>query len=88
MTDKIVLNDGTELDGSAINDENILWIDVAGTDFDGLFYNLSDPEKTMKISVHEYGVINRYDGFTDLFYLRKGPGKVSAGLEKVVFKNV
>lgn len=84
MKDKIVLNDGTELDGSAVMDDNILWIDAEGITFGDLYSALSDPEKTKKISVHEYGVVNKRKGFTHLFYLREGAGKVSAGLEKEV----
>ena len=84
MTDKIVLNDGTELTGSAIMDENVLWIDAGNITFDALYKELSNPKKTQKISVYEYGVVNKREGFTHLFYLREGPGMVSAGLEKVV----
>ena len=84
MPGNILLNDGTELEGSVMQDESTLWIDAEGT-FRSVCKSLMDPVKTGKITVREYGVINEYKGFTHLFYLRETDGeKISAGLVKGV----
>lgn len=85
MAGKITLNDGTELQGSAVMDGDILWVDLNGSRFAGACELLLDRAKTERISVDQYNVVNVYTGFTHLFYLREEAGnKVSAGLEKAV----
>ena len=82
MADKIILNDGTELTGSAIKDNDILWLYVENDTFVGVFNNLSNQDKTSIIKVHEYGVTNKHIGYTHLFSLREEPGNIFAGLER------
>lgn len=82
MADKITLNDGTELTGSVIQDENILWLYIAGETFVSVFNCLSNQDKTRIIKVHEYNVTNKYTGYTHLFSLREEPGNICAGLER------
>ena len=85
MPGNILLNDGTELEGSVMMDGNTLWMDVDGISFRRACRDLMEPAKTEKITVQEYGVRNVYTGFTHLFYLRETAGvMVSAGLVKGV----
>lgn len=79
------LNDGTMLDGSyAIKSGGVLWVYVyAEIGFVELFQLLNDPEKTGTITARQGGVTNEYQGFMELFCIRKEDGGfISAGLRK------
>lgn len=81
MMGKIRLNDGTEYDGSAIMDEDILWLDISGVSLQDCYMDLMDTEKTSHIIVNQYSVDYEYDGYSHVFYLRETDGtKVSIGL--------
>ena len=83
MEQKLILNDDSEiLDSYAVQANGKLWVYVyADISFACLFSMLSDPEKTSRIVCEQFGVRNTYDGFTDLFCIRKEDGGwISAGL--------
>lgn len=81
---KIKLNDGTEYNGSAIKDEDILWVDLSGVSLQECYMDLMDVEKTSHIVVDQYNVKNTYEGYSHVFYLRETDGtKVSVGLLQV-----
>ena len=82
-TKKLILNDGTELDNSYVIQVGArLWVYIYGSiTFQRVFELLNDPTKTTSIICDQYGKRNTYDGFTDLFCMRKEDGGwISAGL--------
>ena len=83
MEQKLILNDGTELDNSYVLLSGlILWVYIYGdVSFQRAFELLNDPTKTESILCDRYGTRNTYDCFTDLFCIRKEDGGfISAGL--------
>lgn len=91
MNQILILNDGTRLfDSHVIQDGTVLWVYLnKSLTLAEAFGVLNDPERTVRIVANEYGQENEYEGFTDLFYIRKEDnGQVSAGLKKAVIGNV
>lgn len=83
MTGTIKLIDGTEFSGSVVNDDNILWLDIVDQTLPVVCESVLDPENIKTVVVHEYGVINTYEGFTHTFSLREiGGNTVNVGIEK------
>lgn len=78
---KIKLNDGTEYDGSAVDDENILWLDLSGVSLQNCYMDLMDTEKMSHITAYQYGIEYEYNGYSHAFSLRETNGtKVNVGL--------
>jgi len=82
---RVRLNDGTELNGTAMRDGDILWLDLKEISFGEASGYLLDPQLTEKITVliDDDSVV--YEGYTHLFYMQETNGvKISAGLDKAV----
>lgn len=78
---KIKLNDGTEYDGTAVDDENILWLDLSGVSLQDCYMDLMDTEKMSHITAYQYGIEYEYNGYSHVFSLRETNGtKVNVGL--------
>lgn len=87
MAQMLILNDGTILDPAhAILAGNVLYIYLDGTvTLEAAFALLIDPDKTARITSQEFGVVTEYEGYTDLFCIRREDnGQVNAGLKKAV----
>ena len=88
MEQILILNNGTRIfPARATLAGGILWIYIDNTEITlaEAFELLADPGKTNRIVTNEFGVINEYEGFTDLFCIRKEDnGQVNAGLKKAV----
>ncbi len=85
MDTKLTLSDGTELQGSyVIQVGPVLWVYCyAQITFAALFELLNDPEKTAEITMTQGEHQVAYEGFTELFCIRKEvAGFISAGLRK------
>ena len=84
---KLILNDGTELQPAyVILAGGVLWVYLdGGLTLAEAFELLIDPEKTVKITANAFGEVTEYNGFTELFCIRKEDnGQVNAGLRKAV----
>ena len=81
--EKLILNDGTELENShVLLSGTTLWFYLNGVTFNEAYELMSDPEKTGKIIAEYYGSVAEYDSYTDLFCLRReDDGMVSGGLK-------
>ena len=87
MDQKLILNDGTILaPAHAFSDGQTLWIYLdGGISLGDAFGLLNDPDKTLTITSDQYGSIERYGNFTDLFCIRRETnGQINAGLKKGV----
>lgn len=87
MEQKLILNDGTEFTPAhAIPVGGTLWVYIdSGITLGEAVELLNDPEKTAKITADEYGTVDLYEGYTDLFCVRREDnGQVNAGLKKAV----
>ena len=85
MDGKLTLNDGTELEYSTVTQAgNILWVYCyAQITFAALFALLINPDNTARILMTHGDHQLAFDGFTDLFCIRKeDAGFISAGLRK------
>lgn len=85
MNQKLILSDGTELANSyAVQAGGNLWVYVyAQISFAALFGLLNDPEKTGAITLSQGGTETEFDGYDELFCIRKEDGGfISAGLRK------
>ena len=85
MDQKLTLNDGTELENSyAIEAGGVLWVYCyAAITFGDLFALLNDPEKTDAITMTRAGTETEFDGYRELFCIRKEDvGFISAGIRK------
>ena len=85
MNQKLILSDGTELENSyAVNVGGNLWVYVyAQISFTALFSLLNDPEKTGVITLSQGGAETEFNGYDELFCIRKEDGGfISAGLRK------
>ena len=87
MAQMLILNDGTILDPAhAILASGVLWVYLDGNlTLEDAFVLLIDPDKTAKITSQEFGIVTEYEGYTDLFCIRREDnGQVNAGLKRVV----
>jgi hypothetical protein len=87
MSQKLILNDGTILDPAhAIEAGGVLWVYLdCEITLAEAFELLNDPGKTSKIVTDEFGVVNTYTGYSDMFCIRReDDGQVNAGLKKAV----
>lgn len=85
MNQKLILSDGTELANSyAVQAGGNLWVYVyAQISFAALFGLLNDPAKTDAITLSQGGTETEFDGYDELFCIRKEDGGfISAGLRK------
>ena len=84
MEEKLTLNDGTELNGHALQSGADLFLYVHGMTLAELYPILSDAEKTVKIDEDRYGDQTTYTGYNYLYCIREErTGMVSAGLRMV-----
>ena len=81
ITEKLILNDGTELAGYLLPDRDAITLYIMGGTIAGAYPLLSDPALTAKIVYDNNGRTSEYDGFTYLFSLREEQdGTLTAGL--------
>ena len=79
----LTLNDGTVLAGHAVLDGDTLWFYLDSIAFGDAYTLMSDQSKTIRIKADQYGMGIIYNGYTDLFCLRKEKnGQVTGGLNK------
>lgn len=84
---ELILNDGTVLSQAyAILSSGIMWVYMdGGLTLAEAFELLIDPDKTVKIKSDAFGEEKEYEGYTELFCIRKEDnGQVNAGLRKAV----
>ena len=84
MEEKLKLNDGTVLDGSAVTAGNELFLYLYGYTLEQTFYQLHEKRKTKKIiCIQNNGTEITCTGYTALAALRnEGGGTVTAVLRK------
>lgn len=83
MEEKLTLNDGTELQGHAIETETRLFVYVWEKTLTEVFELLNDPEKTKKIVAVRYGETQTFRGYKRLMSISdEGSGMISASLKK------
>ena len=83
MEEKLTLNDGTELQGHAIETETRLFVYVWGKTLTEVFELLNDPEKTKRIIAERYGEMQTFRGYKRLMSISdEGSGMISASLKK------
>lgn len=83
MQEKLILNDGTELAGHAIEDGDVLWVYLDNMTMVTGGPLLMDPEKTKIIKADRYGEKATYIGFDHLYCIsEENNGQLSAGLKK------
>jgi len=83
MPEKLILNDGTEFAGHAIEVNGILWVYADAMSLGEGYELLGDPAKTRIITADEYGAVTAYTAYTHLFSLQEeSGGRLSAGLRK------
>lgn len=80
----LTLNDGTVLQNShVLRDRNILWFYLQEITFAGAFELMANAEKTARIEQDAYGSVTAFEGYTDLFCLRReDDGMITGGLYK------
>lgn len=78
----ITLNDGTELqDSHALSSGGTLYFYLKHVTFAEAYEMLSDPDKTAHIVCSIHGDETAYDGYTDLYSLkREADGTITGGL--------
>lgn len=85
MESKLILNNIIELqDSYVIKSGNILWMYVyADISFGDLFNMLNDTGATETVRMYRYGTESFFEGFTELFYMRKeDDGFIVAGVRR------
>ena len=84
MERKLILNDGTELDGYLIDDETKLFLYIFNLTLAEGFELLNDPEKTKVIKSEQYGTKATYRGFKHLCAIsEERDNMISAVVKKV-----
>lgn len=82
MNETLILNDGTQLNGHAIETDGTLWLYLNAGTMGDVFSLLNDPEKTKVIKASQYGAEKAYKGYKHLFCIREETTQISAGLRK------
>lgn len=85
MMETLTLNDGTILANShALLSGRTLWFYLGSVTFTEAFELMNDPNKTRRIISNSYGDEQEYNGYTDLFCLRREEsGIISGGLTRI-----
>jgi len=80
---KLTLNDGTVLENShVILNGSTLWFYLTGITFTETFNVMNDASRTETITADSFGDVTAYEGFTDLFCLRReDDGMITGGLK-------
>ena len=81
-----ILADGTKIERAyVVENAGVLWFYVRHGEYTmaDLFALMNDPEKTARITAHQYGEEHVYTGFTDLQSIQKDERQISGGLRKV-----
>lgn len=85
MDQILIMNDGTRMyPAYAILASGVLYVYIEnGMTLDDVYQLLTDPEKTAVITSNEFGIEKTYEGYTDLFCIRReDSGQVNAGLKR------
>ncbi len=76
MDEKLTLNDGTELNGYALdNGGGRLFVYLDDIEMDAAFALFYDPEKTASIRGTRYGETMTYSGYTHMQSISRGIGR-------------
>lgn len=80
----VVLNDGTKLlDSHVLPDGNTLWFYLKNITFEEAFELMSDSSKTSRIIMDYFGTVTEYNGYTDLFCLKREEDmRITGGLKR------
>lgn len=83
MNEKLILNDGTELNGHAIETDIRLFLYVFDSTLAEVFELLIDPDKTKVIKWERYGTTGTIRGYKHLMSIsEESGGMISASLKK------
>ena len=79
----VVLNDGTKLlDSHVLLDGNTLWFYLKNITFEEAFELMNDSSKTSRIIMDYFGDVTEYNGYTDLFCLKREEDmRITGGLK-------
>ena len=84
-TQKLILNDGSELPGHVIETDGYLYVYLDNSTLTNAVRILNKPEKTEKITADNYGEITEYTGYNHLKAVsEERDGMVSCVLRKEV----
>lgn len=84
MEEKLILRDGTELEGHLLKTETRLFVYVYGLTLAEAFDLMNDPEKTEEIEAEQYGQTKTVSGYNHLVSIsEEAGGMVSASLRKM-----
>ena len=83
MDEKLILNDGTELDGHLIQADDRLFLYIHSISFENAFLLLSEPENVKTIRWQRYGEKGTVKGFKRLYSVtEESDTLVTAALKK------
>jgi hypothetical protein len=89
MQEKLILNDGTELEGHVLESGGTLYFYILQEmTLREAFDLMDDPEKTEAITAEAYGNTKEYDGYNLLYCISLENGLISGGLKRAVIANV
>ena len=82
--EKIILNDGTEYNGSLMESSGTLWLFLEPGQMASYFDKLNDPVNTIRITHINWGTATVYAGYNHLYWIKEEPNKnITAGFVKV-----
>lgn len=83
LQESLTLNDGTVLNGHALETETRLFLYIYGMTMAEVFEQVNDPEKTKKITAERYGEKQTIRGYKVLISISlETNGMISASLKK------
>ena len=84
MNEQLILADGTELVGPALEAGGKLFVYVYNSDLQALFNLLIDPEESKKITMIRNGQESVFKGYRHMYCIsEEASGMISAGLRNV-----
>lgn len=86
MSEQLILNDGTVLDGRIIdNGDNLtIFVYLKGMSLDTGYLLMRNPNKTSRIIFRSYGVEHVYNGYTEITNVNNEFGNCNLTMRKVV----
>ena len=84
MDEKLILRDGTELEGHLLETETRLFVYVYNLTLAEAFEVFDDPDKTAEIEAEQYGQTKTVSGYNHMVSIsEEAGGMVSASLRKM-----
>ena len=86
MSEQLILNDGTVLDGRILDngDGSIIFVYLTGMCIDSGYALMKDPARTSRIRFLSYGVEHVYVGYTKITHIDDEFGNCNLTMRKVV----